>query len=266
MAAPQQMEREPPTLAPLLQGATGIKFGKAHLLPDGLVHRYFEGQGPGNRWLNGGRSRGRAGSTPVTDLEGRSIATLKFSSNNTYQGQLSAQVVLPDGRVWAQIERAKTTLIFGAAHDPTTITINGAEYATIDAKGQQYHSGRSGSLQRTDGSGSLTFEVPSCGSLQRPDTYFLVFVVCCFIPTFGISGFAALCCADKISGVMKLPSVEGAPSLKITQPTDAYLTTVEVDFAKYAGLDERAKLDLVLMVACYVCTQHTEEGSGGNNL
>jgi hypothetical protein len=54
-----------------------------------------------------------------------------------------------------------------------------------------------------------------------------------------------------------------APSLKMTQPTIPAFTTVEVDFAKYASLDERARLDLVLMVACYVCTQHTEpQGTG----
>eukprot|EP00966_Prymnesium_polylepis_P055293 1278590-Prymnesium_polylepis.1 len=221
-------------------------------------HTSFEGQGPGRF---GGRSHGLAGSTPVTDLEGKSIATLKFSSNNTFQGQLSAQVVLPDGRIWAQIERAKTTQTVGGAHDPTMITINGAHYATIDAKGQNFQSGRSGSLQRTDGSGGLTFEVPCC----QPAHKFLAFAVCCFFPTFGITACAALCITERISGVMTLPSVEGAPapSLKITQPTIPAFTTVEIDFAKYAGLDERAKLDLVLMVACYVCTQHTEPQGAG---
>ena len=250
----QQMEREAPTLAPLLQGATGIKFGPAGMDP----HTYFDGQGPGQF---GGRSNGLSGSTPVTNLEGKLIATLKFSTNNTFQGQLSAQVVLPDGRIWAQIERAKTTQTWGGPHDPTTITINGAQYATIDAKGQNFQSGRRGSLQRTDGSGGIAFDVPSC----QPTHKFLALTCCLFFPTFGISACAALCCAENISGVMTLPSVEPAPapSLKITKPTIPAFTTIEVDFAKYAGLDERAKLDLVLMVACYVCTQHTEpQGSG----
>ena len=107
MAVPQQMEREAPTLAPLLQGATGIKFGPAEFDP----HTYFDGQGPG-KWP-GWPSKGLSGSTPVTDLEGKKIATLKFSTNNTFQGQMSAQVVLPDGSIWVQIERAKTTQTWG---------------------------------------------------------------------------------------------------------------------------------------------------------
>jgi hypothetical protein len=254
-SAPQQMEREAPTLAPLLQGATGIKFGPAGFDP----HTYFDGQGPG-KWP-GWPSKGLSGSTPVTDLEGKKIATLKFSTNNTFQGQMSAQVVLPDGSIWAQIERAKTTQTWGTTHDPTMITINGAQYATIDAKGQNFHAGRSGSLQRLDGSGGIAFDVPSC----QPTHKFMALVCVLFFPTFGMSACAALCCADNISGVMTLPSVEPAPapSLKITKPTDPAFTTVEVDFAKYPGLDERAKLDLVLMVACYVCTQHTEPQGGG---
>ena len=39
--------------------------------------------------------------------------------------------------------------------------------------------------------------------------------------------------------------------------------SVQLDFAQYAGLDERGRLDLVLMVACRVCADHTVPQGGG---
>ena len=261
MAAPQQMEREAPSLAQMINGATSIKFGPHPKTADGYTDSPNT-QIPGDGTVNflGNPARGFQGFTPVTDQEGKSIATLKYSTNNYSAGQLSAQIVLPDGSIWAQIERAKSTKSPGGQHDPMTITINGALYATIDASGQN---GRKGSLQRADGSGGLTFAYPCC----QPAMKYLAVSVCLFIPTCGISMCLTMCLNDRISGKLDFPSVDGAPapSLKITEPTLPGLTTATVDFAKYAGLDERAKLDLVLMVACHVCGQHTEPQSGGTS-
>merc|ERR1712216_1032847 len=109
--AAQQMEREGvmTPAAAQLQGVTSIKFGPAGMNP----HTYFQGQGAGPFGMP---PKGLAGSTPVTDQDGKSIATLKFSSNNCGMGQLSAQVVLPDGRIFAQIERPNRTTTFAQSN------------------------------------------------------------------------------------------------------------------------------------------------------
>ena len=101
---------------------------------------------------------GLKGTTPMTDGDGKLIATLKFSTNNIAGGELSAQVVLPDGSIFAQIERPSRAQITSMWNERMTVTVNGAPYATVD-------SGQNGKLQRADGSGGITYDkLASCTS------------------------------------------------------------------------------------------------------
>ena len=63
---------------------------------------------------------------------------------------------------------------------------------------------------------------------------------------------------------MTLPSLDGAPPLQFKQVNNLAFMTVQLDFAQYASLDERGKLDLVLMVACRVCSDHTDRTFASN--
>ena len=80
---------EPTDPTSLLQGVTSVKFGPA----GSGAHRHFPGQGAGPF---GKPPFGIAGASPLTDQEGKLIATLNFSSTNRDMGQLSAQLLLPD--------------------------------------------------------------------------------------------------------------------------------------------------------------------------
>ena len=247
MAAPQKMEREGVAMtsaAPLLQGVTSITFGPAGMDP----HKYFQGQGAGPFGMP---AKGLAGSTPLTSQDGTLIATLKFSSSNIGMGQLSAQLILPNGTIVAQIERANRTNTFAQSADPMTVAIDGAPYATVD-------SGPSGSLQR-EGSGRITFETPS----WQPASKWCAVAFCCFIPTAGIAACIAAYMSEKAGRLVNLTSIDGAPPLKFASYGNPAFTTVVLDFAEYSSLDESSKLDLVLLVACRVCADHTTPGGGG---
>ena len=271
MVEPQQMAREgvamtsmpvvavqgvvlTPSAAPtdptsLLQGVTSVKFGPA----GSGAHRHFPGQGAGPF---GKPPFGIAGASPLTDQEGKLIATLNFSSTNRDMGQLSAQLLLPDGRLFAQIERPVRQATFAMAQDPSTVFINGAHYATVD-------SGKSGRLQRADGSGGIAFNAPCC----QPACKWLAFAFCCFFPTIGIASCYAMCQLEKAGRLVNLSSVDGAPGyapLMFMQVFNEAMRYVVVDFGKYPVLDERSKLDLVLLLACHHCADHCDsEGGGG---
>ena len=146
MPAPQQMEREgvgmqtvavAPSAAPLLEGVTSIKFGPAGMDP----HTFFQGQGSGPFGM---APRGLRGETPVTDQDGKVLATLKFSTNNSQMGQLSAQLLLPDGTLFVQFERSNRTKTMAMSEDATTVSVNGVNYASVSYGG-------SGSLLDADG-------------------------------------------------------------------------------------------------------------------
>jgi len=212
MASPQQMEREggvampvvavqgvvvtAPTTDPaiLLQGVTSIKFGPAG--SDALNWR-MQGQGTGPFGMP---AKGIAGSTPLTDQRGTLIATLRFSSTNRDMGQLSAQLLFPDGRPLAQIERPNRAATFAMSQDPSTVTINGVPYATVD-------SGKSGSLRRADGSGGIAFNAPCC----QPSCKWLCVAFCCFFPTVGLASCYAMCQLEKSGRLVNLSSADGSP-------------------------------------------------------
>ena len=92
-------------------------------------------------------------------------------------------------------------------------------------------------MQRADGSGGITYNK---AATTLTDT--LRCVVCCVVLPVAVT----------------LPSLDDAPPLQFKKVTDPGFMTVQLDFAQYASLDERGKLDLVLMVACRVCANHTE--------
>lgn len=232
--------------AQLLQGATGIKFGPAGIDP----HTYFQGQGSGPFGMP---AHGLRGKTPLTDQDGKSLATLKLSTSNGDMGQLTAELVLPDGNIFARIERKNRNSAFTQRGEPMTITVNDAQYATVD-------SGASGSLQRADGSGGIEFQSPYC----QPSLQWCLFAFICFFPTAGIASIYAVCCAAEqagrtvnVSSVNSAP-LDDAPLLHLVYSTIPAFHEVAIDFAQYSGLDERSKLDLVLLLACQVCQDHTE--------
>ena len=255
MAAPQQMEREDagiqmvpvtPPAAPLLQGVTSIKFGPAGWDP----HTHFQGQGSGPFGM---APKGLAGKTPMTDQDGKVLATLKFSTSNSGMGQLSAQLLLADGTLFAQFERSNRTKTMAMSENATTVSVNGMQYATVSY-------GASGHLTRADGSGGITFAYRT--GCQDPSTKWCIVAFLCFCPTVGIGSCYAMHRTEKDGRLMDISSVSGTPPLQFAYATNPAYASVVVDFAQFSSLDERGKLDLVLLTACHVCSGHTEPGGG----
>jgi len=266
MASPQQMERDggvdmqpvvavqgvvvtaPTDPMTLLQGVTSIKIGPAG---NEKAFQRMPGQGSGPF---GKPPLGIVGSSPITDQDGKVIATFRFSSSNREMGQMSAQLLLPDGRLFAQFERPNRTATFAMSQEPSTIAIDGARYATVD-------SGKSGSLQRADGSGGIMFNAPCC----QPACKWLAVAFCCFFPTVGIASCYAMCQLEKTGRLVYLSSLDGSPvgNVMFMNVLNEIFAYIVLDLAKYSNLDARSKLDLVLLVACHVAADYCDFRGGG---
>eukprot|EP00729_Bicosta_minor_P007646 gene7646-463_t len=105
----------------LLAGASGIRIGP-------IANEQTGGGGMmgGTRWLKG--------SMVVTTLEGKQVGTLHVNSANAEYGQLDCGLVLPDGRVFAQILRNAATNFVRWDNGPSTIRVMGKNRAICDAR------------------------------------------------------------------------------------------------------------------------------------
>ena len=67
---------------------------------------------------------------------------------------------------------------------------------------------------------------------------------------------------EKSGRLINMSSVDDAPPLQFVYWTNAAYASVVLDFAQFPSLDERGKLDFVLLLACQVCADHTEPAGG----
>ena len=63
---------------------------------------------------------------------------------------------------------------------------------------------------------------------------------------------------EKDGRLMNISSIADAPPLQFAYATNPAYASVVLHFAQFSSLDERGKLDLVLLTACHVCSGHTE--------
>jgi len=210
----------------LLAGASGIRIGP-------IANEQTGGGGTwgGTMWLKG--------SMVVTTLEGKQVGTLYVNSANLEYGQLDCGLVLPDGRVFAQILRNAATNFLRWDNGPSTIRVMGKNRAICDAsKTGGYR------LEGYPGVG-LMYNQPCC----QPKCQWCLFSFCCFFPTAGIAACYGLYKTDQAPSQYDV-SVVGGQSLQtpVNVLLEVHSKQTVCDFGD-TGVGPEVKLDLMMFAA-----------------